>query len=82
MSMSDEAKATFLNNSNYNPEDYNNDSDEMPTTGAKNGIKLADLRGVDYDDAQWDSLLDELKMCIRDSICLVWEAGSMQSFRF
>ena len=27
MSMSDEAKATFLNNSNYNPEDYNNDSD-------------------------------------------------------
>jgi len=47
MSMSDEAKATFLNNSNYNPEDYNNDSDEMPTTGAKNGIKLADLRGVD-----------------------------------
>ena len=60
MSMSDEAKATFLNNSNYNPEDYNNDSDEMPTTGAKNGIKLADLRGVDYDDAQWDSLLDEL----------------------
>ncbi len=68
MSMSDEAKATFLNNSNYNPEDYNNDSDEMPTTGANNGIKLADLRGVDYNDAQWDSLLDELTISDMDTM--------------
>ena len=71
MSMSDEAKATFLNNSNYNPEDYNNDSDEMPTTGAKNGIKLADLRGVDYDDAQWDSLLDELTLSDMDTMIAI-----------
>ena len=71
MSMSDEAKATFLNNSNYNPEDYNNDSDEMPTTGAKNGIKLADLRGVDYDDAQWDSLLDELTISDMDTMIAI-----------
>ena len=68
MSMSDEAKATFLN---YNPEDYNNDSDEMPTTGAKNGIKLADLRGVDYDDAQWDSLLDELTISDMDTMIAI-----------
>lgn len=71
MSMSDEAKATFLNNSNYNPEDYNNDSDEMPTTGAKNGIKLADLRGVDYNDAQWDSLLDELTISDMDTMIAI-----------
>lgn len=71
MSMSDEAKATFLNNSNYNPEDYNNDSDEMPITGAKNGIKLADLRGVDYDDAQWDSLLDELTISDMDTMIAI-----------
>ena len=71
MSMSDEAKATFLNNSNYNPEDYNNDPDEMPTTGAKNGIKLADLRGVDYDDAQWDSLLDELTISDMDTMIAI-----------
>ena len=71
MSMSDEAKATFLNNSNYNPEDYNNDSDEMPTTGAKNGIKLADLRGVDYDAAQWDSLLDELTISDMDTMIAI-----------
>ena len=41
--MSDENKQAFKNNSNYNPEDYNDASDEMPTTGASNGMKLADL---------------------------------------
>ena len=58
--MNEEARASFINNSNYNPEDYNNASDEMPTTGADNGLTLADLRGVDYDDLQWDDLLDQL----------------------
>ncbi|WP_322155509.1 glycoside hydrolase family 3 C-terminal domain-containing protein [Paratractidigestivibacter sp.] len=32
----------------------------MPTTGAKNGLKLIDLMGLDYDDPKWDSLLDQL----------------------
>ena len=58
--MGDELKATYFNETNYDPTDYNNDSDVMPTTGAKNGVVLADLRGVDYDDAKWDELLDEL----------------------
>lgn len=58
--MSEDVKATFYNNSNYDPTAYNDDADEMPTTGAKNGLTLADLRGVDYDDPQWDELLDQL----------------------
>ncbi|MBO4908414.1 MAG: glycoside hydrolase family 3 C-terminal domain-containing protein [Lachnospiraceae bacterium] len=58
--LSDAYKATYFNETNYDPTVYNNDSDVMPTTGAKNGIVLADLRGVDYDDAKWDLLLDEL----------------------
>ncbi len=58
--MSDADKATYFNATNYDPTDYNDDSDEMPTTGAKNGIQLAELRGLDYDDPMWDSLLDEL----------------------
>lgn len=58
--MADDVKATYYNENNYDPTVYNNDSDVMPTTGAKNGLKLADLRGVDYDDPKWDSLLDEL----------------------
>lgn len=60
MSMSDETKATFINNSNYDPSDYNNADDEMPTTGADNGVRLADLAGKEYDDPMWDDLLDEL----------------------
>ncbi|MBM6699581.1 glycoside hydrolase family 3 C-terminal domain-containing protein [Bifidobacterium pullorum subsp. saeculare] len=60
MSMSDEHKATFVNNSNYKPAEHNNDSDEMPTTGANNGVRLADLTGKEYDDPQWDKLLDQL----------------------
>lgn len=46
-----EAKATFYNNSNWNPEDFNNADDVAPTTGAKNGLKLKDMVGVDYNDA-------------------------------
>lgn len=59
-SLSDEYKAQFINNSNYNPEDYNNAEDEMPTTGADNGMVLADLRGAAYDDERWEELLDQL----------------------
>ncbi len=58
--LGDELKATYFNETNYDPTAYNNDVDEMPTTGAKNGVELAELRGVDYDDAKWDELLDEL----------------------
>ena len=44
----------------YDGTKYNNDADEMPTLGAKNGLKLADLTGKSYDDPQWDQLLDQL----------------------
>ena len=29
---------------------------------SKNGLKLADLRGVDYNDSKWDDLLDEMSI--------------------
>ena len=60
LSMSDKLKSEFTNISNYDLKSRNNDSDTMPTTGAKNGVRLAELRGLDYDDAKWDDLLDEL----------------------
>lgn len=47
-------------NADYDYTTDMNPEDEMPTTGAKNGIRLAELRGADYDDPRWDSLLDEL----------------------
>ncbi len=58
--MSDAYKVTYFNETNYDPTAYNSDEDVMPVTGAKNGVKLSDLRDVDYDDPKWDSLLDEL----------------------
>lgn len=33
---------------------------EMPTFGADNGLKLSDLYGKDYDDEDWDKLLDQM----------------------
>ena len=33
---------------------------EMPTLGADNGLNLIDMRGLDYEDPAWDSLLDQL----------------------
>ena len=71
LSMSDEAKAAFLNNGNYDPNNYNNADDVMPTTGAKNGLTLADLRGVDYDDPQWDSLLDQMTVSEMDTLIAI-----------
>jgi len=37
-----------------------NATTEMPTLGAKNGLKLYDMIGLDYDDPKWDALLDQL----------------------
>lgn len=66
--MSDAAKKQFSNNSLYKAADHNDSSDKMPTTGAKNGVKLADLRGKSYDDSAWDKLLDELTFDDMDNL--------------
>ncbi|MCD8125928.1 MAG: glycoside hydrolase family 3 C-terminal domain-containing protein [Clostridiales bacterium] len=84
-SMSDEAKATFYNASNYLTAEAtaaDEDADaEYPTWGADNGVELVDLRGLDYDDEKWDDLLDELT--IDEAISLValggYQTGSIDS---
>ncbi len=76
-SMSDEAKATFYNVGNYLTAEAtaaDEDADaEYPTWGASNGLKLVDLRGLDYDDETWDSLLDQLT--IDEAVSLVALGG-------
>ena len=67
-SMSDEVKSVFINNGVYDPEKYNDASDEMPTTGAKNGMTLAELRGASYDDERWETLLDQLTISDMDTM--------------
>lgn len=42
----------------YNADNY--DKVEMPTLGADNGLTLYDMIGKDFDDPNWDKLLDQL----------------------
>ncbi|MBQ4427341.1 MAG: glycoside hydrolase family 3 C-terminal domain-containing protein [Oscillospiraceae bacterium] len=71
--MSDTAKAGFYNHTNYDPTQFNNASDVMPTTGAKNGLTLNDMKGKSYDDAQWEKLLDQLT--VEDMVQLIGVGG-------
>lgn len=61
--MSNADKAVFYNAHSYTESGYEADDDanaEDITTGAKNGLKLVELRGVDYNDPKWDALLDQM----------------------
>ena len=66
MEMPADAKATFYNISNYlTPEATAADEDPdaaAVTTGAANGLKLADMRGLEKDDPKWDQLLDQMSL--------------------
>lgn len=66
--MSEESMSTLYNDHNWTPEDFNDPNDEMPVTGANNGLKLADLRGADYDDERWDTLLDQMTVTEMDDL--------------
>ena len=60
-------------NGNFDVYAYNNPDDVMPVTGAKNGLSLVDLRGKDYDDAMWNTLLDQLT--VDDMVTLISKGG-------
>lgn len=68
-------------NSNFDKRTYLNDKDTMPVTGAKNGMKLADLRGADYDDPRWETLLDQLTVDeMAEMIAMAgYQTGAMES---
>ena len=40
--------------------DHLDEEAEMPVTGAKNGISLINMRGLDYNDPLWETFLDQL----------------------
>lgn len=68
MSMPEKYKEMFTCTDTFMRDVQNDDSDVMPVTGADNGMKLAELRGADYEDAKWDSLLDQLTIEEMDSL--------------
>ena len=64
--MAADAKASFYNISNYLTAQATA-ADEDPdaaavTTGAANGLKLVDLRGLAKDDPKWDQLMDQMTL--------------------
>ena len=66
MEMSEDAKASFYNISNYltaeaTALDEDPDAGEV-TTGASNGLKLKDMVGLEKDDPQWDTFMDQLSL--------------------
>ena len=71
--MSAANKATFLCNANYDPSKYNNPDDVMPTTGAKHGLTMNDMRGLAYDDLLWEMFLDQLT--VEDMVNLIAIGG-------
>lgn len=81
--MDDETMALMesVSTASYDSTLTDNADDVMPTTGAENGLKLADLTGKAYDDEEWDKLLDELS--IEDMVNLVnvggWQTVELSS---
>lgn len=65
----------------YNPGKYDHEEDVMPTLGADNGLTLADLTGKDYDDPDWEQLLDQLSL--EDMTTLIntggWQTAAIDS---
>lgn len=53
----------------YDSTKYDNPEDEMPVTGAKNGLTAAEFTGKTYDDPMWETLLDQLS--VEDMIQMV-----------
>lgn len=72
--VSTEASDKILDDFN-NKEPLDNSETEDVTFGAKNGLKLSDMRGLDYDDPQWDKLLDQVTL--DEMKILVGNAGWM-----
>ena len=45
-----------------NPAPLDNSETEDIVTGKKNGLTLADVKGLDYDDPKWSDLLDQVSL--------------------
>ena len=72
-SLSAQALADYASAATFDAAKYDDPNAVMPTTGAHNGLKLADLTGVAYDDPKWEQLLDELT--VNDLFSLTADGG-------
>ena len=63
----------YHTNADFDRATYSRKQDTMPTTGARNNLKLDQLRGASADDPRWDKLLDQ--MSVKDMSDLTSMAG-------
>ncbi len=81
--MSDEVleAISWQSSAYYDPTKLDNPDDKMPTLGASNGLKLADLTGKAYDDPNWEKLLDQL--AFEDMVTMIniggWQTAKIDS---
>ena len=55
-------------------------TDVMPTTGAKNGLVLQDLIGVEYNDPKWDLFMDQLYVTHLEHLAMVGGMAAGQNY--
>ncbi len=65
--------ANYQTKYSFNKADYDDTDAQMPTLGADNGLTLADVVGLDYNDEKWDLLLDQ--MTVDEMIEMVTNGG-------
>ena len=65
----------------YDPTLYDDPEAEMPTMAADNGLALADMTGLDYDDPLWEQLLDEMTYAEMKQLVNVggWQTAEVKS---
>lgn len=71
--MTSEQIADYQCKNTYDASEYDDPDAEMPVTGADNGLTIQDMKGLDYDDAKWDELLDQ--MTVDEMSALVADGG-------
>lgn len=81
--MSDETRAAVESHvmGYYDSSLYDDPNDEMPALGEKNGIVLADMTGMDYDDPQWEALLDQMSFADMEKLVNAggWQTAEIKS---
>ncbi len=65
----------------YDPTLYDDPEAEMPTMAADNGLVLADMTGLNYDDPLWEQLLDEMTYAEMKQLVNVggWQTAEVKS---
>jgi beta-glucosidase len=58
--MTDEIKKNYASVETFDASEYDDANAVMPTTGVNHGLTIQDMKGLDFSDAKWDQLLEEL----------------------